>query len=149
MKPAPSPAERMDDAEFERLVTSAVKRSRLEATLMASLSDEQRRVYIQLWAERIAEDSVTGGLQAEARRAREENKTLRALAAFGKAIIEDYFNDGDFGDLDGGDVQEKAVEVGLLVHPEVAHDPNDCEGCSDEPRSCYVLSAAALGEVKP
>jgi hypothetical protein len=174
-KPAPSPAERMDDAEFERLAVIA-------------RYQHQRDPEFVVWEEAIsqllpAQPNVVLRFVAEARRARASEAVLRAalaergkdlvdaadslfkavaradaavarvetpqpLAAFGKAIIESYFNDGYFGDLDGGDVQEKAVELGLLVHPEVAHDPDDCEACHDEPRSCYVLSAAAL-EAKP
>jgi hypothetical protein len=72
-----------------------------------------------------------------------EIERLRALASFGLAVIAEYTEGSYFGDLDGGWVQDKAVELGVLVHPETAHDPNDCEGCADEPRSCYVLSDIA------
>jgi aromatic ring-cleaving dioxygenase len=80
-----------------------------------------------------------------------EVERLTALARFASAVLDQFFNDGEFGDLDGAWVQDKAVELGLLVHPETAHDPDDCEGCADEPRSCYVLAAAALAgeEGKP
>jgi hypothetical protein len=79
---------------------------------------------------------------------RAEVERLRTLARFASAILDQFFNDGEFGDLDGGWVQDKAVELGLLVHPETAHDPDECEGCADEPRSCYVLSALSGEEEK-
>jgi hypothetical protein len=81
-------------------------------------------------------------LREKAEKAEIDAARMRVLADFGASIVEAYFDDGDFGDLDGGWVQDKAVELGLLVHPVVPHSPDDCEGCADEPGSCYVLDAA-------
>jgi hypothetical protein len=135
--PAPAPSGVLTDHDseygwYQRALKAEVEDHR-------ALCEKNDRALRDRWFEEKARADA-----AEARVA-----ALLPLATFGKAIIES-FNDGDFGGLDGDVVQEKAVEIGLLVHPEVAHDPDDCEGCSDEPRSCYVLSEAATAlEEKP
>ena len=160
-EPPPAPG-RMSDEEFnaiaealhgknvERLVSetrrargeSAAKDAELIACRGAKAAWKARAEKAE--AERDRLHNEVNRSHSEILSLKAEIARLRALASFGKAVIDDYVReDGDFGDLDGGWVQDKAIELGLLVHPATPHDPNDCEACYEEPGSCYVLSDIA------
>lgn len=78
-----------------------------------------------------------------------------SLAAYGAAVLAAARE--EFGDLDGGFLQDKAVEVGALVEVEVteacAEDGCHCAEYGDFPQTCYryapgVEAILAKGETK-
>lgn len=73
-----------------------------------------------------------------------EGPDLMALARFGLWCLEEARGVDGPGDVDGGDLQDKAVELGLLSSHEVTEPC--CEGCACSewgfPTTCIRTSAA-------
>lgn len=53
----------------------------------------------------------------------EREKHLETLKAFARAVLDGY-RTGEVGDIDGGWLQDKALELGLLVASDAEGDPN-------------------------
>lgn len=61
-------------------------------------------------------------------------KQMRDFATFGGWAFEEYWSDGEPGDIDAGDAQEKAIECGLLGRTsEVDPNATHAEGCDYSP----------------
>lgn len=59
---------------------------------------------------------------------------LRAFAAFGSWVFENFWHDGEPGDIEAYDAQEKAAEFGLLGRTsEVDAGATHAEGCDYSP----------------
>jgi hypothetical protein len=70
------------------------------------------------------------------------------LLGFARKILNGYYDCAP-GDLDGGDVQDWAVEAGLLVPTEMTKACGEncvCAEMDDFPQTCYRLSAALAPE---
>ena len=68
-----------------------------------------------------------------------------AFAAFGAWCFEAFWNDAEPGDLDASDLQEKAVECGLLRRRE-----SDDDGCMcDDPESGCGCLFPTVGSKPP
>jgi len=74
---------------------------------------------------------------------RAENERLRALALFGKAMLAEWWDDGNPGDIDGADAQEAAEASGLWHQVERHADGVECEWCGGE-GPCGELTEAGL-----
>lgn len=67
---------------------------------------------------------------------------LRNLAKFGEAVLEEFQE--AYTDIDGGWLQDKAVECGVLVEVEATEPCGDncgCAGVTDFPTTCYRRAA--------
>ena len=61
-------------------------------------------------------------------------KQMCDFATFGGWAFEEYWSDGEPGDIDAGDAQEKAIECGLLGRTsEVDPNATHAEGCDYSP----------------
>lgn len=66
-----------------------------------------------------------------------------AFAKFGRALLPKWWDDGNPGDIDGGDAQEAAEACGLW-HPVERHpDGVECDWCGNE-EPCGELTEAGL-----
>ena len=65
------------------------------------------------------------------------------LARFGAAMLAEWWNDGNPGDIDGGEVQEIAEKHGLWHQVERHADGVECEWCGNE-GPCGELTEAGL-----
>ena len=84
-------------------------------------------------------------LVPENRALRAENEGLIPLAKLGKWVL-DMRAEHDCADLDGGDIQDKAVELGLLEGVKVTESCGEncnCAEYGDFPLTCFRLSAKA------
>lgn len=88
--------------------------------------------------------------------AQAEYVEARSFAAFGSWVFESFWHDGEPGDVEAIDAQEKAVELGLLgrtseTDPAAAH----AEGCDCSPGApaaeccCYVPTRRPLDIARP
>ena len=58
--------------------------------------------------------------------------TEGAFAAFGQWCFEEFWSDGEPGDLDASDLQEKAVEFGLLRKRKLGDERCSCDEIEDD-----------------
>ena len=82
---------------------------------------------------------------AELRRLQDENASLRALANFGRWVLQ-MRAESDCADLDGDDIQEKAGEFGLLekvLAIESCGVACICADYDDFPQPCFRLTDKA------
>lgn len=77
---------------------------------------------------------------------RAENERLRALARFGALLLPKWWDDGNPGDIDGGDAQEAAEACGLWHEVERHADGVECEWCGNE-GPCGELTEAGLAVI--
>jgi len=75
----------------------------------------------------------------------DELAILRRLAAFARAILEESRE--ELADLDGGWLQDKAEELGLLVRVEVSEPCGDGCSCEDFPQDCLRYSPAVQAAI--
>ncbi len=66
-----------------------------------------------------------------------------SLARFGAAMLAEWWNDGDPGDIDGGMAQDAAEACGLWHQVERHTDAVECEWCGNE-GPCGELTEAGL-----
>lgn len=66
-----------------------------------------------------------------------------AYAAFGRALLPLWWDDGNPGDIDGGDVQDAAEKAGLWHHVERHAEGVECDWCNNE-EPCGELTEAGL-----
>lgn len=79
---------------------------------------------------------------------RAENERLRALAQFGLALLPKWWDDGNPGDIDGGDAQDAAEAAGLWQRVERHADGVECEWCNNE-EPCGELTEAGNRALSP
>jgi len=77
--------------------------------------------------------------------AADEGTTLRALAVFALAVLEETRE--ELADLDGGWLQDKAEELGLLVRVEVVVPCGVTCRCEDFPMDCLRYSPAVQAAI--
>ena len=77
---------------------------------------------------------------------RTENERLRSLASFGALLLPKWWDDGNPGDIDGGDAQEAAEACGLWHEVERHADGVECEWCGNE-GPCGELTEAGLAVI--
>jgi len=74
----------------------------------------------------------------------ETEGTEAALAEFGAWCLKEARGDGYAGDIDGGSVQSKALELGLLIEREVTEPCSEvscvCAEAGDFPATCLFLA---------
>ena len=73
------------------------------------------------------------------------NESLTALAKLGRWVLQ-MRSDHDCADLDGGDIQDKAIDLGLLVGVEVTKSCGEncnCAGYDAFPLTCFRMSDKA------
>lgn len=80
---------------------------------------------------------------------REQLAAREAAAAFGRAVFDDFWNEGDPGDLDGGQLQELAATYGMLSkHPVPEGGCGECCNCvgsgADTGDDCFRPTEAAI-----
>lgn len=88
-------------------------------------------------------------LQLEAEKLREQLAAREAAAAFGRAVFSEFWNEGDPGALDGGQLQELAATYGMLSkHPVPEGGCGECCNCvgsgADTGDDCYRPTEAAI-----
>jgi hypothetical protein len=76
-----------------------------------------------------------------------ETEQLAALKEFARRIIRDYA--WQYGDPDGGNVQEKAVECGLLLEEPYDPEKHGESECDPEPGDQWFVFPDWLKEPKP
>ena len=92
-----------------------------------SISDNKRE-----WQQHIG--MVLSSLVARLAAREAECVELRAFAAFGSWVFENFWHDGEPGDIEAYDAQEKAAEFGLLGRTsEVDAGATHAEGCDYSP----------------
>jgi len=67
-----------------------------------------------------------------------------AFARFGRALLPKWWDDGNPGDIDGGDAQEAAEACGLWHHVERHSDDVECEWCGNDGSPCGELTEVGL-----
>lgn len=68
---------------------------------------------------------------------------LEKLAKFGAAVLLAHRNDGEPGNLDGGDLQEMAVKHGVLEERQVTQPCGEgcaCAAVTEFPTTCYFVA---------
>lgn len=69
------------------------------------------------------------------------------LALFGARLLDIYTEHWDYGDLDGSDVNDVAMETGVLVQRQEKHPSGDCEACDEFDAPCVEVPDDVLSEM--
>jgi hypothetical protein len=70
----------------------------------------------------------------------------RPLVTFARDVIDEFFHDGTCGDIDGGWLQDRLIDLKLVAHP--AAPVEGCNCCEEDPGECWHPVPIALRAVE-